>query len=97
MCPTYILSPSGLDPSYDTPPVLKAYASARGIDTANFSFLTGPESAVRDLLTQFGVIAEKTDNVWKHTLSTLLIDRDGKIVHRVDGSTWEPEEFLSRL
>jgi len=86
-----------LDPTYDTPPVLKGYAAARGIDTRSFSFLTGPESAVRDLLTQFGVIAEKSDNLWKHTLATLLINRDGKIAHRVDGSTWEPDEFLRRL
>ena len=86
-----------LDPTYDTPPVLKAYAAARGIDTKNFSFLTGPEDAVRNLLVQFGVIAEKSDNIWKHSLATLLIDRDGKIVHRVDGSTWEAEDFLKRL
>lgn len=86
-----------LDPTYDTPPVLKGYAAARGIDTASFSFLTGPESAVRDLLTQFGIIAEKSDNIWKHSLATLLIDRDAKIAHRVDGSTWEPEDFLKRL
>jgi len=31
-----------LDPAYDTPGVLKEYASVRGIDTSNFSFLTGP-------------------------------------------------------
>lgn len=86
-----------LDPDYDTPPVLKGYAAARGIDTTNFSFLTGPESAVRDLLTQFGVIAEKSDNIWKHTLSTLLINREGRIAHCVDGSMWEPEDFLKRL
>jgi len=86
-----------LDPTYDTPPVLKAYAANRGIETTNFSFLTGPESAVRDLLTQFGVIAERGDNIWKHSLATLLIDRTGKIVHRVDGSTWDPSDFLLRL
>ncbi|OHE86072.1 MAG: electron transporter SenC, partial [Verrucomicrobia bacterium RIFCSPLOWO2_12_FULL_64_8] len=47
-----------LDPEYDTPGVLKHYARLRGIDTSNFSFLTGPESAIRDLLEQFGVVAE---------------------------------------
>ena len=85
------------DSAYDTPPVLKAYAQARGIDTANFSFLTGPENAIRDLLAQFGVIAEPGESIFKHTLSTLLIGRDGKILHRVDGSTWSPDEFLNRL
>lgn len=85
------------DSAYDTPPVLKAYAQARGIDTTNFTFLTGPEKAIRDLLAQFGVIAEPGESIFKHTLSTLLIGRDGKILHRVDGSTWSPDEFLNRL
>jgi protein SCO1/2 len=85
------------DSAYDTPPVLKAYASARGIDTAHFSFLTGPESAIRDLLTEFGVIAEPGENVFKHTLATLLIGPDGRILHRIDGSTWTPDEFLRFL
>src|SRR6185436_14296832 len=39
-----------LDPAYDTPAVLKVYAATRGIDTSNFSFLTGPENAIKYLL-----------------------------------------------
>lgn len=86
-----------LDPAYDTPAVLKEYASARGIDTANFSFLTGPEAAIRDLLTQFGVIAEFEGDLLKHTLATLLIDERGKIIHRADGSVWEPRDFVAKM
>lgn len=86
-----------LDPAYDTPPVLKAYAEGRGLDASNFNFLTGPEPAIRSLLAQFGVIAEPSESIWKHTLATLLIDGDGKIAHRIDGSTWDPEDFLKRL
>ena len=82
------------DSAYDTPPVLKKYAAERGIDTTHFSFLTGPEKAIRDLLAQFGVIAEPGDNIFKHSLATLLIGADGKILHRVDGSTWMPDDFL---
>ena len=91
------LASISLDPAYDTPPVLKAYALARGIDLANFTFLTGPEGAVRDLLHQFGVIVEPGDNYLKHTLSTLLINPEGKIVHRVDGTNWSPDEILRRI
>jgi protein SCO1/2 len=86
-----------LDPAYDTPPVLKSYAEARGIDGKNFHFLTGPEGAVRDLLVQFGVIVEPGENFLKHTLATILINPQGKIVHRVDGTTWSPKVFLERL
>ena len=86
-----------LDPATDTPGVLREYADARGIDTSNFSFLTGPEGSIRDLLTQFGVIAEFEGELLKHTLATLLIDEHGKIVWRADGIEWEPADFVARM
>ena len=86
-----------LDPAYDTPGVLKEYAELRGIDTSNFSFLTGPENAIRDLLTQFGVIAQFQGDILQHTLTTLLIDENGKISHRADGSAWEPKDFVAKM
>lgn len=85
-----------LDPEYDTPGVLLTYAKQRGIDTANFSFLTGPEKAIKDLLTQFGVLAEFEGSLIKHTVSTLLIDAQGKIIWRADGSQWSPDEFVEK-
>ncbi len=86
-----------LDPENDTPGVLKAYAKVRGIDTSNFSFLTGPEGAIKDLLTQFGVIAQFEGSILKHSLSTLLINADGKIIWRAEGSQWSPDEFVGRM
>jgi protein SCO1/2 len=86
-----------LDPAYDTPGVLKEYAVARGIDTSNFSFLTGPENAIKDLLAQFGVIAEFQDDLLKHTLTTMLINENGRIVHRADGRAWEAAEFVAKM
>jgi protein SCO1/2 len=86
-----------LDPAYDTPGVLRQYADERGIDTSNFSFLTGPEPAIRDLLTQFGVLAEFKDGILNHTLATLLIDEKGLIKWRADGSVWLPKEFVERM
>jgi protein SCO1/2 len=86
-----------LDPAYDTPGVLREYADVRGIDTSNFSFLTGPEGAIRDLLTQFGVIAEFQGGILKHTLATLLIDERGRIIWRADGSSWDPKDFVAKM
>ncbi len=86
-----------LDPAYDTPGVLREYADARGIDTGNFSFLTGPEPAIQDLLTQFGVIAVFNGGFLNHTLATLLIDEKGAIAWRADGAEWEPKEFVERM
>lgn len=86
-----------LDPDYDTPGVLHDYAEARGIDTRNFTFLTGPEGAIKDLLTQFGVLAFQDGPLVRHTLSTVLIDENGRIIHRVDGSDWRADDFAARL
>ncbi|MBI2814572.1 MAG: SCO family protein [Opitutae bacterium] len=86
-----------LDPEYDTPGVLKDYAQARGLDTTNWSFLTGPDAAVRHLLAQLGVIREFEGATIKHTLATVLINEDGKIAYRMDGSMWAVEDFVRRL
>jgi len=85
------------DPANDTPGVLKEYAAARGIDTSNFSLLTGPDTAVRQLLAQMGIIREFEGETIKHTLATLLINEQGQIIHRVDGSQWQVEDFVSRM
>ncbi len=86
-----------LDPEFDTPGVLKEYAEARGIDTSNFSFLTGPDAAVRQLLAQLGVIREFEGATIKHSLSTILINEQGKIIFRLDGSTWAVKDFVEHL
>jgi protein SCO1/2 len=86
-----------LDPEYDTPGILREYADARGLDTSNWSFLTGPDAAVRQLLAQLGVIREFEGSTIKHSLATVLIDEQGRITYRVDGSTWQVDDFVRRL
>jgi protein SCO1/2 len=86
-----------LDPEHDTPGVLKEYAEVRGIDTSNFTFLTGPDTAVRQLLAQLGVIREFEGATIKHSLSTILINEAGKIAYREDGSSWKVDSFVEHL
>ncbi|MCF7688584.1 MAG: SCO family protein [Cephaloticoccus sp.] len=86
-----------LDPEHDSPGVLRDYAKARDIDTSNFSFLTGPERSIKDLLTQFGVIAQFEGSIIKHTLTTLLINENGRIIHRADGTLWDPKDFVAKM
>ncbi|MEX2381908.1 MAG: SCO family protein [Opitutales bacterium] len=87
-----------LDPEYDTPGVLRQYAENLHIDLENYSFLTGPEGAVRDLMTQLGILTREDDGpLIQHTMATILVDADGRILHRVDGSEWMVGDFLNRL
>ena len=86
------------DPEYDTPGVLREYADARGIDTSNYHFLTGPESAIKDLLLQFGVLVGEVEGpLIQHTLTTLLIDAQGRIIDRADGTQWDTRQFVRKI
>ena len=65
--------------------------------SANFSLLTGPERAIRDLFAQFGISAEFKNGLIVHNLATLLINANGKIIWRADGSQWSPDEAVARM
>lgn len=86
-----------LDPEYDTPGILKEYTIQRGIDTSNYSFLTGPQMAIKSLLQQFGILTEMQGDLLNHTAATLLLDGTGRIIHRADGSEWDVKEFLGKM
>ncbi len=86
------------DTEYDTPGVLRTYADARGLDTTNWTFLTGPEPAMRSLLIQFGILAEASkEKLINHTMRTVLIDENGRILHNAHGAKWTVDEFVGRL
>ncbi len=86
-----------LDPVFDTPGVLRQYAEGYGIEGSNFHFVTGPKSAVRDMVKALGVASiDKVDTIM-HSLATVLVDADGIIVKRSQKSAWDPEEILEAL
>lgn len=87
-----------LDPDYDTPGILRAYADGRAIDLANFSFLTGPADIIEDLKTQMGILSRPhPTEIFQHTMSTTLVDPVGRIFFRIPGSSWTPEAFIRQL
>jgi len=83
-----------LDPEYDTPGILKQYAADKGIDTANFDFLTGSPRAISDVLQQFGIQTFDKQGILKHNMATLLVNEKGKIIFRRNGSLWSVDEFF---
>jgi protein SCO1/2 len=72
-----------LDPVRDTPEVLSSYAHARGADLSGWSFLTGPEPEVADVVRRFGVGSLRAaDGTIEHTVATFLVDGRGTITER---------------
>ncbi len=83
-----------LDPEYDTPARLKAYAEQRGADLARWSFLTGDPEQVREILRDYhvGTIVQP-DGTLDHLVITFLIAPDGRIARRYLGLQ-QPEDAI---
>ena len=72
-----------VDPGYDTPEVLRAYAEQRGADTTRWTFLTGDNEAVeevvvRGLRVRMGSERDATGNIL-HGSHFVLVDGTGHI------------------
>jgi protein SCO1/2 len=82
------------DPEFDSPGILRQYADGYGIEHHNFHLLTATQSLVDDLLRQFGILTMDEDGTINHTMATLLVDANGRVAFRKEGSTWSVQEFL---
>lgn len=94
---TWFVSVS-LDPTRDTPEVLRAYARARGADLADWSFLTGPADAVAKVVRDYGIGAIRgEDGEIQHLVATFLIDPEGRIARRYIGNEHDAAELVRDL
>jgi protein SCO1/2 len=86
-----------LDPAFDTPQVLSAYAASRQADPNLWTFATGQEREI-DLLTgAFSVYRQTEGGTISHGLATALIDKDGKIEKIWRGNAWTPDEIIDEI
>ena len=89
-----------IDPVRDTPAILKAHAATLKADPAMWTFLTGDEANLSHFAAQFGLAVVRNDkdaNDISHTLRTVVIDGDGKIVKTFSGNSWTPAELLASI
>ena len=99
---THLLSIS-FDPAYDTPKVLRSYGSAYTGNYTNEKFLhwdfAAPTEKDLPAVTQFfnvGVTPGDNKSL-THSLSTILIGKDGKIVAWYPTNDWDPKEVLATM
>jgi len=89
-----------IDPATDTPAVLKKHAATLKADPAVWTFLTGDEINVSHFAAQFGLSVMRNDkdaSDISHTLRTIVIGPDSKIVKTFSGNAWTPAELLATL
>jgi protein SCO1/2 len=86
-----------LDPTFDTPPVLRAYGQAMGADFSRWTFATGEAAEITALSQALAVHSERSSTVLDHTLATALIDREGILREIWRGNQWTVAEVMSAL
>jgi protein SCO1/2 len=99
---THLLSIS-FDPTYDTPKVLKSYGGAYTGRYVNETFdhweFAAPNAAELPKMQQFFDlgITPGDNGALQHSLSTLVIGKDGKVVAFWPTNDWEVGEVLSKI
>lgn len=79
-----------VDPDYDTPAVLNAYARRWGADPRGWRFLTGKVAGIAG---QFGEVYWADEGTIGHNSSTVIFSRAGRVAALVDGSVWRIEQL----
>jgi protein SCO1/2 len=74
------------DPVHDTPEVLAKYSEQWNANPTSWHFLTGPEAEVQRVCRLFGVQAFPNEGLMDHSLHTVLVDRQGRLVANVEGN-----------
>jgi protein SCO1/2 len=97
---TQLLSIS-IDPKYDTPEVLYKYGLAYLNDDpkrfAHWQFTAPSPENLKKVATAFSLVYAEEDNQISHTMSTVLVDPDGKLAKIWDTSDWTIAEVLSTM
>jgi protein SCO1/2 len=86
-----------LDPAFDTPAVLAAYAKAMGVNPERWQFVTGEPAEIARLTNAFSIHAERNGVFIDHTLATAIIDADGRLVEIWRGNGWRSADLLEGL
>lgn len=87
-----------LDPANDSPEALTAYAKERGADLASWSFLTGPEADVAEVVRRWGVgTLRAADGTIDHAVATFLVDGRGRITQRWLGLEHDVDELRDAI
>jgi protein SCO1/2 len=87
-----------LDPGRDTPEQLKQFATSMRLPADAWTLLTGDADAVRELAALLGIrYRAETDAQISHSNTYLVLDAEGRMVHRQDGVGSGTGPALSRI
>ncbi len=92
----FLLAEITLDPKYDSPAVLRAYAKRFSADPKIWRLFVGTGSTTQRVLDAFGInsllVAPAT---YQHNDKLYIIEPTGKVAYIVDTAGWDPQGVMS--
>lgn len=86
-----------MDPERDTPARLAEFTASARLHPARWTLLTGDAEGVRELAAVLGIrYRPEPGGEWSHSNAYLVLDADGRIVHRQEG-LGQPDAALAAL
>jgi protein SCO1 len=81
-----VLLTATFDPGRDQPEVLADYAKQWNADAETWRFLSGTAANVRTFTGLFGVEFFQDEGLMNHSVHTVVIDREGRLIANVEGN-----------
>jgi protein SCO1/2 len=81
------------DPEHDRPEVLAKYADTWKPDANGWRFLTGTLSGVKQVCGMFGENFWQDEGLLTHSLHTVVIDRQGRLVANLEGNHFSASQL----
>lgn len=81
------------DPQRDQPEVMARYARNWHADPNSWHFLTGSASDIRRVTSMFGEDFFSDEGLMNHSLHTVIIDRDGRLVANIEGNRFSADQL----
>ncbi len=86
------------DPANDSPDVMKRYGVQYGADFGVWDFITADKATIDAFATGFDLyVASGDGGLIDHTLRTVLIDPEGRLVATIKGNSWTAEDLAGEL
>lgn len=88
-----------IDPEFDTPEVLRAYADVYTDSTENWTFATGDPGRIEEMTTRFSIFIdpESKEGTLDHALGTALIGPDSRLMTVWRGNRWTVDEVTEAI
>jgi len=83
-----------VDPEHDTPEVLRRHAENQGAHPPLWTFAVAAHAELQKVAQPLGLSYGPTAKEIVHTLSTAIIDREGRLFRLENGKGWDPSEYF---